>query len=235
MISNKLYDIVNKIEDNTNIDSSINVQKALILESKKPSTKEDILYFNEGDLEDIPCGFSDIGVGCINSITPHFDRRSKLEYLPCQRHPIPYCIIKNKDKYFLSLREKGGGEIRLIGQKGLLGGHVDFTDTVFTEDKIDVIKTIHAGMLRELKEEAGLTENMIDKISFLGFIKIKEDGAVENDHLGLVYLIETTTDNLSTLEEGVLSGDWFTKEEIVSNIDSLERWSKLAFSFLFSL
>lgn len=237
-----LNQLTNKINEMTNIFSKENVEKSEFLESIKPSTKTSILYFLESELDNIKSGFTKGSLEDIKA-KPLFERRSLLEYLPIQRHPIPYCVVKSGDKYFLIFRENGSGETRLIGKKGLLGGHIDEEDKVsiksntpdkangcdFINYEIDLIKTMENGLYRELEEEANLTKDMIDNISLIGFIKIDEDGCVENDHLGLVYLIEVPNTDLKAVEEGILSGDWFTKEEIIEMKPSLERWAELVF------
>lgn len=223
-----LNDLTNKITKDTLISSKENIEKANFLESKKPSTKTPILYFLESELDNIKAGFTKGSLEDIKA-KPLFERRSLLEYLPMQRHPIPYCVVKSGDKYFLIFRENGSGETRLIGKKGLLGGHIDEEDKVLVGEEVDLIKTMENGLYRELEEEANLTKDMIDNISLIGFIKIDEDGSVENDHLGLIYLIEVPNTDLKAVEEGVLSGDWFTKEEIIEMKSSLERWSEIVF------
>lgn len=234
MNEDKIKQYINKITENSKIDSVENIKKGEFLESIKKSTQTPILYFDEKELINIPNGFSKGSVEDIHAI-PRFERRSLLEYLPSQRHPIPYCVVrcKSEAKYFLIFREGGSGEIRLIGQKGLLGGHIDEVDKVLIDNNIDIAKTIENGLYRELEEEANLTKNKIKSIDLFGFIKIEELGAVENDHLGLVYIIDVEDTNLSAVEEGILSGDWFTKEEILNNLNSLENWSKIIFRELF--
>ena len=228
-----LQDLLEEINAETQINDEVNLKKAMLMESKKTSTKTPILYFLEDEIKNIPSGFSK---GELEDITakPLFDRRSLLEHLPIQRHPIPYCVVycKPEDKYFLIFRENGSGETRLIGKKGLLGGHIDEDDKVLVDGKLDLIKTIETGMYRELEEEANLTEDLIQNVSLLGFIKIDEIDTVEYDHLGLVYLIEVDNTDLKAVEEGVLSGDWFTKQEIIENKESLERWSQIVFGEL---
>ncbi|NLZ34240.1 MAG: NUDIX domain-containing protein [Clostridiales bacterium] len=219
-----LKEYVKEITIDTTLTSEINLKKGELLESKKPSTKETIIYYREDDLTEIPSGFSKSKLDLIKHIPIYSAKRSLLEYLPMQRHPIPYCVIRNKDKYFLAFREGGSGEARLIGKKGLLGGHVAVEDL---EESIE--KTFIKSLLRELKEEADINESDINNISFLGFIKNTEKDTVEFDHLGLIYLVDINNSNIETIEEGVLSGDWFTKEEILLNIDSLESWSKIIF------
>lgn len=223
-----LKKLIEKINKDTTMYSKENIEKAIYLENTKKSTKTKILYFLEDELNNIESGFTKGELLDIKA-TPLFEKRSLLEYLPSQRHPIPYCVVRCKDKYFLIFRENGSGEVRLIGKKGLLGGHIDEEDKVLSEGKIDLGKTIENGLYRELEEEANLTKDKIESISLLGFIKFEENGAVENDHLGIVYIIDIATPDLETIEEGILSGDWFTKEEIIEMKFSLERWTNLIF------
>lgn len=210
-----------------NIFNKEDYDRAIELEAKKPSTKEEILYFEENDLANIPNGFSFTAINEINA-QPYFERRSLLEYNKYQRHPIPYCLVRFQDKYFLILRENGSGESRLIGKKGCLGGHVDKVDTIINNGKIDLSATLQRAMFRELNEEAGITESMVSNIELLGTIKIVEENVVENDHLGLIYLIDLNTEDIITQEDGVISGVWRSLNEIKKD-NKLENWAKIAF------
>lgn len=210
--------------------SKENYEKAVKMESEKPSTKEVIMYFDEDELSNIPSGFSNSTLKDI-SAQPLFEKRSLLEYVDNQRQPIPYCIIKHQDEFFLTLREKGSGEARLVGQKGFLGGHVDRADTILTNNQIDLNETFKVGMLRELNEEAGIDESMIADMSVIGMINIRKKGAVENDHLGIVYFIELNTKEINTQEEGILSGLWYSLEEVKKE-EKLENWARIVFDNL---
>src|SRR5690625_5266829 len=101
---------------------NLNEEKVDLMEKIKPSTKEKIIYFLEEDLEQIPEGIHELSK--VPFIDYYVDRRSALEYHPGQRHPIPYVVVKHRKHYFLILRGSGAGEMRLIGRKGCLGGHV---------------------------------------------------------------------------------------------------------------
>lgn len=210
--------------------SKENYEKAIKMESAKPSTKEVIMYFDEEELSNIPSGFSNSTLKDIYA-QPLFERRSLLEYVDSQRQPIPYCIIKHQNEFFLILREKGSGEARLVGQKGFLGGHVDRADTILINNKIDLNETFKVGMLRELNEEAGIDESMIADMSVIGMINIREKGSVENDHLGIVYFIELNTKEINTQEEGILSGLWYSLEEVKKE-EKLENWARIVFDNL---
>jgi predicted NUDIX family phosphoesterase len=200
--------------------NDLNYKKAKILQEIKPSTKENIIFFEEGDLDSIPNGFSKVSF--IFSIAYYYGNRSVLEYNQTQRHPIPYCIIRYKDKYFFILREKGSGEIRLKGKKGLVGGHVGIE-----EKSTNLRTTIENGMKREIKEETGIIDDMIKSIQLHGLIKDNE--GVNSDHLGYIYEIELNTDQIKAEEDGILTGIWINQKDLPQHYESFESWSKIVY------
>lgn len=229
--------VLKEITKDTNIFDEINIKKSKILERLKPSTKENILYFIEDDLKNIPSGFSNYDIMNINA-TPFVGKRSLLEYLPMQRQPIPYCVIRCNNKYFLTYRKSSGGELRLVGDWSLLGGHIENMDISFSKNncpdkvlgrglymKFDLTETIKNALYRELEEETTFNRHMIHKIDYLGVIKIEEENSVENDHLGFIYLIDINDEEVEIVEKDILEGKWLTEEEIKEL--SLERWSQM--------
>ncbi len=221
-----------KIDSNTKINDEMNVLKSKILEEKKPSLKEEIVYFKENELDNIKNGFSN---GTLEDIKakPYIEKRSLLEHLPMQRHPIPYMLVryvndKTETHYFFLFRESGSTETRLIGKKGLPGGHVDGVDAL--KDKngdISLKDTLEIGMYRELEEEVGIPKNEIKNIEFVGYIKEMEERSVGYDHLGLVYIIDVAHMEYTSMEEGIISGTWLRKENI--KIEELESWAQLVY------
>jgi len=202
----------------------LNEGKADYLESIKPSTKEMIVCFEEKDLDGIEDIFTKEAE--VFDLPFSVERRSLLEYHPTKRHPIPYVLIRFEDKYFFILREQGGGELRLIGKKGLIGGHISEEDVV----EANLEKTFENALMREGSEEAGLSPEIIKSITLLGIIK--SDLGVDIDHLGLVYEIEVSTDEIKSEEEGVLTGIWIPKEELPAHYESFENWSKIVYDNL---
>lgn len=199
-----------------------NRQKADYLESIKPSTKERIIAFKESDLKEIPEGFT--STNQLPNIPYFIERRSILEYNPIQRHPIPYCLVRYQDQFFFILRESGSGELRLIGKKGLLGGHIGEEDV----NSESLVETIFNGLKRELAEEAGITSEMIVKTEIKGLIK-SNDG-VDSDHLGIVYEVELNTNQIQSEEEGVLKGIWIDKNDLLQHVDSFESWARIVYN-----
>lgn len=215
------------IEKDSSKKDIINRAKAQILEQMKPSTKEEIIYFLEDTLKHIPEGFSKIDENL--NVVIHKNKRSLMEYNKLQRHPIPYCVVKYQEEYFFILRENGIGEVRLIGQKGLLGGHVGKEDIVLGKgNNIDLKSTLRNGMYRELEEEAGITKDKIKSIEYKGMIKLF--GGVDQDHLGFVYEVELNTKDIKSLEKGVLNGTWINKYLLPLQYDSFEKWAKIVYN-----
>ena len=201
----------------------LNTIKAFTLEVEKPSTNEYILTYLESDMDIIPEGFSTVS---IENIKGYIRKRSILEYNPIFRHPIPYVIIKHKDFYFFALREKGSGELMLIGKKGMLGGHVT-VDPINYSTTSDTINFINEGLYREIEEEANIVPSLIDSVTIKGLIK-GNDG-VDKYHLGIVYEVEISSMDIDTEEEGVLSGAWIHKKDLKDNYESLESWAKIIY------
>ena len=222
-MKNKLQEIL-KERDTHPVNSkewnALNKKKADLLEEMKPSTKEEIITFYEKDLDYIEEGFT--LTSRIPEIPFHSDRRALLEHHPLMRHPIPYCIVRYENKYFFILRESGSGEIRLIGKKGMIGGHVGIED--MTDD---LETTMLSGLMREVKEEAYEIINNLESAFLKGIIKSNE--GVDADHLGLVYEIIVTTDKIDSTEEDKLTGIWIEKEDIENHKDQLESWARIVY------
>lgn len=221
-IKGKTPEEIVKIRDTYSLDTEewnyLNKRKAEWLESHKPSTKERIIYFDTRDLTEIPEGFS--VVDSLPQIPFKTERRSLLEYNGTQRHPIPYAIIRHGRRYFFALRGKGAGESRLVGLKGMLGGHVDEEDVT----PLSLNKSLLNGLKRELQEEAGITDEIVKNVSVKGLIK--SNIGVDSDHLGVVYEIELTTDAIRSTEEE-LTGMWIHENKLKDHYDAFESWSKI--------
>lgn len=192
----------------------------------KSSLLDEIVYFKDVDLKNIGEGYVKGSLDLISDIPMFTDIRYFLENDYTKRHPIPYALLRYKDKYFLADRLKGGTETRLNGKKGMLGGHVDKLDVITygEENKVDLFEN---ALLRELMEEVGVDKSIIDSITFKGYIRIVDETAVEGVHLALVYVVDLNTECISSKEEHILKGSWYTKEDIKDVYNTLEKWSEL--------
>lgn len=202
----------------------LNRVKADFLESIKPSTRERILFFEEKDLPPTPSsGWMAAESMDLEKISAAWGARSELEYHPLRRHPIPYVVVRCGAKFFFILRESGGGELRLIGKKGLIGGHVAEADAAAE----GLLPTVERALLREAEEEAGIAPSLIKHLELKGFIKADE--GVDGDHLGVVYVMEIITENILGSEPDKLTGVWLATEEIRSQLGSLENWARIVY------
>lgn len=143
--------------------------------------------------------------------------RDYAEYAKEYKQIIPYAILRNGDKIFLTQRLKRQTEKRLHGMYSFgLGGHINPSE----EEKENVIL---AGMQRELSEEVGLSD--ISNCQCVGIINDCST-EVSNYHIGLVYIIPTFTD-IQVVEKQKMTGSWVDAEEVSSSFENLESWSKI--------
>lgn len=143
--------------------------------------------------------------------------RDYAEYSKEYKQIIPYAILINRNKVFLTQRLKKQTEKRLHGMYSFgLGGHINPSE----EEKENVIL---AGMQRELSEEVGLSD--ISKCQCVGIINDCST-EVSNYHIGLVYIIPTFT-NIQVIESQKMTGRWADAAEVSSSFENLESWSKI--------
>lgn len=192
----------------------------------KTSLLDKIVYYDESTLSGLGEGYIESALSVITELPLMVDTRYFLEDDYTKRHPIPYALLKYDDKYFLADRLKGGTEARLHGKKGMLGGHVDGSD--ITDCGSNVVKDIFEySLLRELREEVGVIESMVNAIDFKGYIRITDKTAVEGVHLALVYVVDLNTNKITSEEKNILKGKWYSKQDIVDIYSTLEKWSEL--------
>ena len=145
--------------------------------------------------------------------------RCEAELDPTFKQLIPYVILLHSDTGSIYTTTRLGGDSRLIGQVSIgLGGHMEEGESFIT------------CLLRELKEEVGLVVGDINALMFSGYL-YSDATDVDSVHLGLVYLLSTSRNDLTCLETDKLVGAWRTIEEL-SNIRSsgiLESWSEQIF------
>lgn len=228
LLQKQLEDILEMIASGTCTESmeELHKIKADIYMKIKPSTKESILVFREDDIDFIKNGTNKTGdryesllfLNNLNKLNGLNLNRAYVEYNEEYRQPIPYCVVKYKDKYFAALREGKSGEMRLINKIGFLGGHV-----TYIKGKTNGMMIFNS-LYRELKEEANIEFANVLSAELIGTLKLSS--GVEKDHLGLVFIVEVNTDKIKTIEEGVLKGKWFTVEELKKETN-FENWSKI--------
>ncbi|MEO7099211.1 MAG: hypothetical protein ABI162_07600 [Luteolibacter sp.] len=151
-----------------------------------------------------------------------FMDRGTAEEDPSHKQLIPYCIFRCGDRILHYTRGKSGGESRLHAKISVgVGGHVNPIDMGEGRTGADAY---HAAVTREIEEELDLPENHQHRIIAL---LNDESNAVGQVHLGVVHLIELTSDAVASREDALtdlgftslseLNGEWFER---------LETWSQ---------
>lgn len=165
----------------------------------------------------------DAAIGRLLDPANHFFMdRATAEEDPSHKQLIPYCIFRCGDRILHYTRGKSGGESRLHAKISVgVGGHVNPIDTGDGRTGPDAY---HAAVTREIEEELDLPENHKHRIIAL---LNDESNAVGQVHLGIVHLIELTSDAVASREDALLdlgftalselNGPWF---------DRLETWSQ---------
>lgn len=144
--------------------------------------------------------------------------REYAEYACEYKQIIPYAILTNGERIFLTQRLKGQTEKRLHGRCSIgLGGHVNPSE----ESSGNLI---FEGMRRELNEEVGL--KFLPEATCVGIIN-DHSTEVSNFHIGLVYYIHTN-EKIEVRETDKMLGKWVTDEEIENKYEMLESWSQIA-------
>jgi predicted NUDIX family phosphoesterase len=180
-------------------------------------------------------------LACNKDFDVLFAPRKALEDLPEYRQLIPYILFQHKDKYACFERVKGN-EKRLANKKTIgVGGHIDIADYFdipkikekigqedYTQNELK-FDLLEEAIKREVCEETGFFATDMSKYKLIGNIAI-DDTPVDCVHLGFVYTLEISPDELLTSMKEVdhkeieLLG-YFTKQEL-KNMENLESWSK---------
>ena len=160
----------------------------------------------------------------------HYERREVAEKEPDLKQPIAYCLIINRNmrKVFAYQRSSKPGEYnekRLRGKWSWgIGGHIDKVD--LQEDN-----PIRASLQREIEEEIFISDMSTPQI--LGYIN-DDDTPVGQVHFGLLYLINTTDENVKPKDSEILTGELLSLEELEKIYSepeiSVETWSLIALS-----
>ena len=156
-----------------------------------------------------------------------FIDREAAEDDPSHKQLIPYCLFKYEDKILHYLRGKSGGEARLHAKGSIgVGGHINPIDTSDAGGEI----TYRAGVEREIDEELNIEGEYTDTI--IGLIN-DDSNEVGKVHLGVVHLVELTSDAISSNEDCLLDAELVPISELRGErFERLETWSQFALSLL---
>ena len=171
-------------------------------------------------------GFSADGLEGVERVIRNasfFMPRRDVEDDPSFQQIIPYLVFRHRDRYLLTRRLKASSERRLRQLYSLgVGGHINPGD-------VDRGDPVQDGLRREWEEEvvySGTTRSRL-----LGLIN-DDSSPVSRVHLGVVFLVEGDTPEISIREVDKLSGELLTLEEMRVFYLEMESWSQIVYDRL---
>lgn len=162
-----------------------------------------------------------------------FKLRYKVEQDENWLQVIPYVVVKNSGKYFVTRRL--AGDERLKGMVAFLGGHVNPIDRSanwLVEELISADATMHNCVLRELREETTISDWMIGECKCIK-VFVDTRAPVSRVHICALVITELPDEFVKYLkirETEKLEGDWVTLEELKEAMDNgkMEGWAEIA-------
>jgi len=149
--------------------------------------------------------------------------RAEVEDDPSYQQIIPYVVFRHRDRYFVTHRLRASSERRLRKQYSLgVGGHINPSDLLSGDPIAD-------GLKREWEEEVAYDGHFDAQL--LGLLN-EESAPVSKVHLGVVFLVEGDTPNISIRETKKLGGELLTLEEMRTLYLQMESWSQLVYDRL---
>ena len=149
--------------------------------------------------------------------------RPEAENDPSHKQIIPYVVLCQDDKVFVTRRLKKGGESRLHGLLSLgVGGHIN------PEADGDGTDVLTRGMMREISEEVNVAQ--MGTLTPRGIIN-DDTNEVGTVHLGLFYTLEVEGE-VSIRETEKLEGFWLKRSELSEKLGEMETWSQFVSSII---
>ena len=154
-----------------------------------------------------------------------FMPRAQVENDPTYQQIIPYVVFRHQGRYFVTHRKTAGSDARIHHLYSLgVGGHLN---------PIDGASNVLAdGMQREWEEEVDYQGTFTPRL--LGLLNDDSD-PVSSVHLGIIFLVEGDTDEISIRETAKLSGEMLTLDTLSNLGDALETWAQIVLEHLRSL
>ena len=150
--------------------------------------------------------------------------RPAAEQDPSHKQIIPYIVVSHGERFLVYQRTAKQGEKRLHNKFSLgFGGHINNLDQQGSQPT----NLILSGMVRELNEEIFLPG--LSSIKVAGFINDETNG-VGQVHLGVVFLVEVTSEKFAVNEPEMIEAKWSDTEEIAKVFPLLESWSQILWS-----
>ena len=152
-----------------------------------------------------------------------FKPRADVEEDPGYQQIIPYVVFRHGNRYFLTHRLRASSERRLRKQYSLgVGGHINPSDLRSGDPIAD-------GLKREWEEEVAY-DGQFDA-QLLGLLN-DESAPVSKVHLGVVFLVDGDTPNITIRETKKLGGELLTLDEMRRLYLQMESWSQIVYDRL---
>jgi predicted NUDIX family phosphoesterase len=154
-----------------------------------------------------------------------FKPRAEVEEDPSYQQIIPYVVFRHGEQYFLTHRLRASTEKRLRKQYSLgIGGHINPGDIRGGDPILD-------GLKREWAEEVLYDGHF--EATLLGFLN-EDSSPVSKVHLGVVFLLDGDTPNISIRETNKLAGELLSLDEMRIYYLGMESWSQIVYDRLVS-
>jgi len=152
-----------------------------------------------------------------------FKPRAEVEDDPTYQQIIPYVVFHHGERYFLTHRLRASAERRLRKQYSLgVGGHINPGD-------LEGGDPIQDGLRREWEEEV-VYGGKLD-VQLLGLLN-DDSSPVSKVHLGVVFLVDGDSPEISIRETDKLAGELLTLSDMRIYYLGMESWSQMVYDRL---
>ncbi|HYM67927.1 MAG TPA: NUDIX hydrolase [Patescibacteria group bacterium] len=152
-----------------------------------------------------------------------FKPRSEVEDDPTFQQIIPYVVFRHGDRYLLTHRLRASSEKRLRRQYSLgVGGHINPQDLEAGDPILD-------GLKREWREEVAYEGAF--EATLIGLLN-DDSSPVSKVHLGVVFLVDGDSPDISIRETDKLAGELLTLDEMRIFYLGMESWSQMVYDRL---
>lgn len=190
----------------------LKVEEVLVVPAKKIFANG---YFNGIERQNSETYFQSI------SQSYSFIPRNMAEEDESYKQLIPYLVITYNNKVLLLERFNTQEEKRLHNKLSIgIGGHINKID------EVNGTVPWECGMKRELHEEITCDGNYSTK--FIGLLN-DDTVAVGKVHLGLVYLVEFNSGNVTVKEQDKMSGRFVDLNVLKESYPHMESWSQIVY------
>ena len=193
-------------------DNTLKLEEVLVVPA---STLFSNGYFNGIERQNLEQYFQSISQSYL------FIPRNQAEEDESYKQLIPYLVVMHNGKVLLLERFKTQGEARLHNKLSIgIGGHVNRVDEMTGKTPWE------CGLKRELHEE--LTCNGEYHIKFIGLLN-DDTVSVGKVHLGLVYLVEFNSGDVTVKEQDKMSGRFVSLNDLKELYPHMETWSQIVY------